>query len=66
VFIHFDSSDDDPALPLFLGAYANLMWGNRWLKVGPRLLVGVFSEGSRSRELGVYLVPLAGRVSYGW
>lgn len=66
VFIHTDSSDDDPALPLFLGAYANVLWGNRWLKVGPRLLAGVFSEGSRSREFGVYLVPLAGRVSFGW
>ena len=66
VFIHTDSSDDDPAIPLFLGTYANLMVGNRWLKAGPRLLIGMFSEGSQARELGVYLVPLAGRVSFGW
>ncbi len=65
-FVHTDSSDDDLAVPLFLGAYANVLWGNRWVKVGPRLLMGMFSEGSGSRELGVYLVPLAGRVSFGW
>jgi hypothetical protein len=66
VFVHFDSSDDDPALPLFAGGYANLMFGNRWLKAGPRLLVGMFTEGRGSHELGVYLVPLSGRVSFGW
>ncbi len=68
VFVHTDSSDDDPAFPLFVGGYANVMIGNRWVKVGPRLLVGVFSEvgGASARELGVYLVPLAGRVSFGW
>ncbi|GMV07088.1 MAG: hypothetical protein AMXMBFR53_33630 [Gemmatimonadota bacterium] len=66
VFIHFDSSDDDPGVPLFLGGYANLRVGNRWVKVGPTLLVGLFSEGSLARELGVLLVPLSGRVSFGW
>ena len=67
-FVHQDTSDDDPAFPLFVGGYANLMVGNRWVKVGPRLLLGVFSEtgGISSRELGVYLVPLAGRISFGW
>ena len=68
VFVHNDTSDDDPAFPLFLGGYANLMVGNRWVKVGPRILVGMFSEvgGAPARELGVYLVPLAGRISFGW
>ena len=68
VFLHSDTSDDDPAFPLFVGGYANLMVGNRWVKVGPRILVGMFSEGGGvpARELGVYLVPLAGRVSVGW
>ena len=65
-FVHHDTSDDDPAFPLFLGGYANLMVGNRWVKVGPRLLVGMFSEGWGTRELGIYLVPLAGRISFGW
>ena len=66
VFVHFDSSDDDPGIPLFVGLYANAMVGGRRLKVGPRLLVGMFSEGSSARELGVYLVPLSGRLSFGW
>ena len=67
-FFHYDTSDDDPAFPLFVGGYANLMVGNRWVKVGPRLLLGVFSEagGISSREVGIYLVPLAGRISFGW
>jgi len=66
VFIHFDSSDDDPGVPLFLGGYANLRVGNRWVKLGPTLMVGLFSEGSHARELGVLLVPFSGRVSFGW
>lgn len=66
VFLHFDSSDDDPGVPLFAGGYANLRVGNRWLKVGPTVLVGLFSEGSLARELGVFLVPVSGRISFGW
>lgn len=66
VFVHFDSSDDDPGLPLFVGAYANVLVGWRRVKFGPRVLVGMFSEGLSARELGVYLVPLSGRVSFGW
>jgi hypothetical protein len=66
VFVHFDSSDDDPGIPLFLGLYANAMVGGRRLKVGPRILVGLFWEGSLAREFGVYLVPLSGRFSFGW
>ena len=66
VFVHFDSSDDDPGIPLFVGLYANAMWGGRRFKAGPRILVGMFSEGSSAREFGVYLVPLSGRVSFGW
>lgn len=65
-FFHYDTSDDDPAFPLFVGGYANLMVGGRWVKLGPRILVGVFSEGGATRELGIYLVPLAGRISFGW
>ena len=64
--LHSDSSDDDPALPLFAGAYAGFMVGSQRLKVGPRVLVGLFSEGTGTREFGIYLVPLSGRVSLGW
>ena len=66
VFVHFDSSDDDPGIPLFLGLYGSAMVGGGRLKVGPRVLVGMFSEGSTAREFGVYLVPLSGRISFGW
>ena len=66
VLFHYDTSDDDPAFPVFLGGYVNLMVGNRTVKVGPRLLVGVFYEAGGAREFGVYAVPLAGRISYGW
>ncbi|HSG49772.1 MAG TPA: hypothetical protein VLA43_18255 [Longimicrobiales bacterium] len=66
VFVHFDSSDDDPGIPLFVGLYGGAMVGGRRLKVGPRLLVGMFSEGSTAREFGVYFVPLSGRLSFGW
>lgn len=66
VFVHFDSSDDDPGIPFFLGFYGSAMVGGRRLKVGPRLLVGMFSEGSTAREFGVYFVPLSGRLSFGW
>lgn len=66
VFVHFDSSDDDPGIPLFVGLYGNAMMGGRRLKVGPRVLVGMFSEGSSAREFGVYFVPLSGRLSFGW
>ena len=66
VFIHFDSSDDDPGIPSFLGAYAAYLYGNRRIKVGPELLVGWFSEGSNANELGVLFAPLTGRISFGW
>ena len=66
VMVHSDSSDDDPGLPLFGGAYAGLLVGTQSFKVGPRLLVGVFSEGGGTSEFGIYLVPLSGRVSFGW
>jgi hypothetical protein len=66
VLFHYDTSDDDPAFPTFLGGYANLLVGGRRVRVGPRLLVGVFAEAGGAREFGVYLVPLAGRISFGW
>lgn len=66
VMIHFDSSDDDPGVPLFVGAYGSALWGGRRFRVGPRLLVGLFTEGALAREFGVYLVPVSGRVTFGW
>lgn len=66
MFFHFDSSDDDPGAAGFGGAYAAAMWGGRRFRIGPRLLVGVFTEGSGTTELGVYLVPAVGRITFGW
>jgi hypothetical protein len=48
VFFHFDSSDDDPGGGFFVGGYAGAYYGWRWLKIGPRVLVGRFSEDDRS------------------
>lgn len=66
LFFHFDSSDDDPGVALFGGAYTGFLWGNRWLKVGPELLVGVFAEPGIPGEFGILLTPLTGRVSLSW
>lgn len=66
LFYNSGPFDDDPAFPTFAGAYANLMMGGRRFQVGPRIQAGLFADGSGNRELGVYLVPLAGRISFGW
>jgi hypothetical protein len=65
-FFHFDSSDDDPGIPLFVGGYTSLLLGNRWIKVGPELLLGLFAEPHSRGELGILLAPLTGRISMGW
>ena len=66
-FLHLDGSDDDPGGGLFVGGYAQPMWGSRRFKVGPRLLVGAFMEqdGLDSAELGVHLAALVGRITFG-
>ena len=66
-FLHLDASDDDPGGGLFVGGYAQPMWGSRRFKVGPRLLVGAFMEqdGLDSAELGVHLAALVGRITFG-
>lgn len=66
LFYNSGPFDDDPAFPTFAGAYATLMMGGRRLQVGPRIQAGLFADGSGNREFGVYLVPLAGRASFGW
>lgn len=74
-FIHGDSSDDDFGGGLFVGGYTTAHWGWDHVKVGPRVLVGYFTEGSgtdrdgirrHTREFGVFLSPLTGRISFGW
>ncbi len=65
-FLHFDESDDDPGGGLFVGVYGTLLVGWSRVKLGPRVQVGLFSEGSGTNELGVYLAPLTGRVTFGW
>jgi hypothetical protein len=66
IFVHFDSTDDDPGVGFFAGLYGNVLVGWERFKVGPRVLVGLFSEGSGTREFGVYLAPVTGRLSFGW
>jgi hypothetical protein len=65
LFVRQDSWGDDSRFPLFAGLYASLMAGTRRVKVGPRVLVGVFPAISGT-GLGVYLVPVSGRISFGW
>jgi len=66
VFVRDGAAGNDPGLPLFAGVYANAMVGGRRLKVGPRLLAGIFSEGPTARAFGIYLVPLSARFGFGW
>ncbi len=66
LFFHSDSSDDDFGGGVFVGAYTKAMWGWPRLKFGPGVLIGLFTEGRRTREFGVFVSPLSGRVSFGW
>lgn len=66
LFYNSGPFDDDPAFPTFAGTYATLMVGGQRVQAGPRVQAGLFNDGSGKRELGVYLVPLAGRISFGW
>jgi hypothetical protein len=66
LFLHSNSFDDDPALPLFGGAYANALFGWEHVQLGPRVLVGVFTEGGGTTEFGILLVPFTGRIRFGW
>ena len=64
VFAHFDDSDDDPGFGGFAGVFFAPMWGGRRFKAGPRLLVGVFSEGDP--EFGINFQLLTGRGIFSW
>jgi hypothetical protein len=66
VFLHSDSSDDDPGEATFAGLYGSLMYGSERFKVGPRVMAGLFSEGRRTQEFGLLLVPLTARVTFAW
>ena len=63
-FIHGNDLDDDPGFGIFGGLYAQPMVGTSRFRVGPRVMAGIFSEGSATTELGVQLAPLTGRVIF--
>ena len=63
-FFHWDESDDDPGGGLFYGVYSSFLFGSSRFKIGPRVLVGVFSEGDP--EFGIAVMPVAGRIRFGW
>lgn len=64
VFLHFDDSDDDPGGGVFTGLFASVYRGWRHVKVGPRVLVGVFTETASTQEFGINLAPLTVRFTY--
>lgn len=65
VFFHYDDSDDDPGGGLFGGAYAAFLWGGRHLRVGPRVMAGVFDDAV-ANEFGVLLNPITLRLTLPW
>jgi hypothetical protein len=66
VFLHWDSSDDDPGAGDFLGGYGALYFGGRHFKVGPRLLVGRFRCTGGASEFGVIVSPVTVRIGTAW
>ena len=70
-FLHFDDADDDPGGGLFYGGYVAAFWGWEHIRVGPRVLFGVFDEGVGSeadgaREFGVHIAPINVRAIIDW
>jgi hypothetical protein len=63
-FAHWDDSDDEPGGASFAGVYLNPMYGGSRFKVGPKILVGFFSEGRP--ELGVHVSLATGRLTFWW
>lgn len=61
LFFHGDSSDDDLGAGIFLGGYAGAFYDVGPLSLGPRLLVGGFSEGRP--EFGIFVAPITIRLS---
>ena len=64
LFLHYDSSDDDPGGGMFAGVYASVFYGWRHVKFGPRVQMGVFTEGSP--EFGIFISPIIVRVAIPW
>jgi hypothetical protein len=64
LFLHFDSSDDDPGGGLFAGVYVTPMFGTAHFKWGPRVQAGVFHE--HRGEFGVFLEPIIVRIAFSW
>ena len=66
VFLHGDSSDDDPGAGYFLGGYGALYFGGSHIKVGPRVLVGRFRCGRSDPEFGITISPITARFLVAW
>jgi len=58
VFLHWDSSDDDPGAGFFGGVFLTPMFGWRNVKFGPRVLAGYFGGDADANEFGIYFSPL--------
>ena len=58
VFLHFDSSDDDPGGGASVTVYALPMYGWRRIKIGPRIAMGYFGGCDDRSEFGVKISPL--------
>ena len=66
VYAHFDDSDDDGGVGVFVGGSYTPTWGARWIRVRPRVLAGVFWEPDVATEFGINISFLTGRVVFGW
>lgn len=66
LFLHFDSSDDDPGGGTCTGVLIGGMYGLRRFKVGARIIIGRFAGCSGAEEFGVKVSPLEGRVLFDW
>ena len=64
VFLHFDSSDDDPGGGMSVAAYALPVYGWRRIKIGPRIMAGYFRGCHGASEFGVKVSPLIVRVAF--
>ena len=64
VFLHFDSSDDDPGGGASVTVYALPMYGWRHVKLGPRIAIGYFGGCQDRSEFGVKVSPLIFRVDF--
>ncbi|MBN1163720.1 MAG: hypothetical protein JXB45_04025 [Candidatus Krumholzibacteriota bacterium] len=65
VFLHWDSSDDDPGSGVSVAAYALPTYGWRHIKIGARIAVGYFRGCQDASEFGVKVSPLILRVAFG-